>query len=280
MAGEDPLRFITLLAPRLEPVYRAVAEAVGARLGLAATLDTGTDPEALATDAFDIAFVCSPLYLWLADREHPLAEAVAAPVLEGARYGDAPVYFSDLVVARDAPFSSFEDLRGASCAYNEPWSWSGRDVLLHRLAAMGERGAFFARTVKAGFHQRSLRLVAAGGVDAAAIDSQALAMELREHPGLAERIRVIEVLGPSTIQPVIASTALPADTRVRLREAFADLAHDPSLRAPFAFGLIRRWTPMTDADYDGMRARERDIAEADLHGFGTRSGQEAGTHTP
>ena len=52
-------------------------------------------------------------------------------------------------------------------------------------------------------------MVAAGEVDAAAIDSQVLAIELRDHPALAAELRVIEVLGPSTIQPVVAARHLP-----------------------------------------------------------------------
>jgi phosphonate transport system substrate-binding protein len=277
VAEAAPLRFVTLLAPRLEPVYDAVARAVAAGLGRTAHLETGTDPQALVADGFDVAFVCSPPYLWLADRDQPLAEAVAAPVLRGERYGGAPVYFSDLIVARHAPFASFGDLRGASCAYNEPWSWSGRDVLMHRLARAGEDGAFFSRIVESGFHQRSLRMVAGGSIDCAAIDSQVLAMELRDHPGLADRIRVIEALGPSTIQPVIASTALSESARSQLRAAFADLdPQAPGLREHLAFGLIERWTAMTDADYDAMRARERDIETLGEQGFGVRPG----TRTP
>ena len=51
---------------------------------------------------------------------------------------------------------------------------------------MSARPGFFARVVEAGFHQRAIRLVAAGVVDAAAIDSQVLAVELRDHPELAD----------------------------------------------------------------------------------------------
>jgi hypothetical protein len=44
-------------------------------------------------------------------------------------------------------------------------------------------------------------------VDAAAIDSQVLAIELRDHPQLADRLRVIGSFRPSTtIQPLMAAS--------------------------------------------------------------------------
>jgi hypothetical protein len=44
-------------------------------------------------------------------------------------------------------------------------------VTLYGLVRMGARPGLFARVVEAGFHQRAIRLVHAGAVDAAAIDS-------------------------------------------------------------------------------------------------------------
>jgi hypothetical protein len=53
---------------------------------------------------------------------------------------------------------------------------------------------------------RKTGLVADGRVDAAAIDSQVLAVELRDHPQLAGSLRVVGAFGPSTIQPVVAAS--------------------------------------------------------------------------
>jgi hypothetical protein len=50
---------------------------------------------------------------------------------------------------------------------------------------MGARPGFLGRVVETGYHQRAIRLVQAGVMDAAAIDSQVLAVELRDHPDLA-----------------------------------------------------------------------------------------------
>src|SRR5207237_9162872 len=97
-------------------------------------------------------------------------EPLAAPQLEGQRFAGRPVYYSDVVVHRDSPYYCFSDLRGCSWAYNEPLSHSGYGVTLYLLVQLGETRCFFGRVIVAGWHERSLRLVASGEVDASAID--------------------------------------------------------------------------------------------------------------
>jgi hypothetical protein len=126
-----------------------------------------------------------------------------------------PVYYSDVIVARDSPITCLEELEGCSWAFNEPASHSGHTVALYSLVRMGARPGFFSRVVEAGFHQRAIRLVHSGAVDAAAIDSQVLTIELRDHPSLAGGLRVIGAFGPSTIQPVVAASRLPRPLKER-----------------------------------------------------------------
>jgi phosphonate transport system substrate-binding protein len=174
-------------------------------------------------------------------------------VLAGDRYAGRPVYYSDVVVRRDSPITRIGELRGCSWAYNEPASHSGHTVTLYSLVRMGARPAFFARVVEAGFHQRAVRLVAAGAVDAAAIDSQVLAIELRDHPDL-DGLRVIGSFGPSTIQPVVAASRLPEQLKDEVRELLVELADDPTARPVLDHGFIDHFAPVDDAAYDDIRA--------------------------
>ena len=50
-------------------------------------------------------------------------------------------------------------------------------------------------------------------MDAAAIDSQVLAIELRDRPALADEVRVIGAIGLSTIGPSSSSSAVCAGER-------------------------------------------------------------------
>jgi phosphonate transport system substrate-binding protein len=247
-----PLRFATYLAPNVRPVYEHIASHVGHRLGCSTELIVG-DSYSRVADA-DVAFLCGLPYVRLVKQRDPPIELLAAPVLRGARYGGRPIYFSDVIVRRNSRFRSFADLRGARWAYNEPYSHSGFGVVRYHLARLGETNGYFGRVIKTGWHERSIRLVAAGTVDGSAIDSQVLAVALREHPHLAGRLRVIDTLGPSTIQPVVAARRLPELLKAQLRSLLVEMHRGRTSRAVFAHGCLEKFVPIKDRDYDDLRA--------------------------
>jgi phosphonate transport system substrate-binding protein len=257
-----PLRFATFLAPNMLPVYRFLADRIGEQVGRRVELVAGSSFDQFELGQADLGVICGLPYVWLADRHPPPVEPLAAPVLAGDRYGGRPIYFSDVVVRRDSPISCLEELRGRSWAYNEPASHSGHTVTLYSLVRMGARPGFFARVVEAGFHQRAIRLVATGAVDAAAIDSQVLAVELRDHPQLADQLRVIGAFGPSTIQPVVAVSRLPNRLKAEIQELLVELAEDPTARTALDHGFIERFAAVDDRTYDDIRAMLATIAAA------------------
>jgi ABC-type phosphate/phosphonate transport system substrate-binding protein len=195
----------------------------------------------------------------------PPVELLAAPVLEGDRYLDRPLYFSDVIVADDHPARSFAELRGASWSFNDPDSHSGYLVVLYHLATMRENAGFFSHVVEAGSHQRSIRLVAGGEVDASAIDSQVLAVELREHPELRSKLRVVGSLGPSPIQPVVAAKRLPVGLKQELTAVLTDMHHDPVAREALHYGFVKRFDMVADADYDPIRSMLAVVERAGLY---------------
>jgi phosphonate transport system substrate-binding protein len=228
---------------------------VGARLGIETRLVTGTRFVQLTTGEVDVAFLCGLPYVRLAEQLDPLA----APVVASDRYGGRPVYFSDVIVRRKSRFQAFADLRGASWSFNDPDSHSGYLATLTRLLELGETEGFFGRVIDAGWHQVSIDLVASGRVDASAVDSHVLALELHDRPDLANRLRIIDTFGPSPIQPVVVRRALDAEFRQELRGALIDLSGNE-----LAHALIERLTPITDAWYDPIRTMLARVTEAGL----------------
>jgi phosphonate transport system substrate-binding protein len=251
--GGSPLRFATFLAPSMLPVYRFLADRIGERLGRPVELVVGGSFDQFERGEADLGVMCGLPYVRLAARRPPPVEPLAAPVLAGDRYAGNPVYYSDVVVHRDSRIVRLEDLRGRSWAYNEPASHSGHTVTLYSLVRLGARPGFFARVVEAGFHQRAVRLVATGAVDAAAIDSQVLAIELRDHLD-QDGLRVIGSFGPSTIQPVVAAGRLPARLKDEVRDLLVELADDPTARPVLDHGFVDHFAPVDDAAYDDIRA--------------------------
>lgn len=248
------LRIATFLAPNMLPVYEFVVGAIGREIGRGAELVVGESFEQFGTGEIDAGFICGLPYVQLTRLAPAPVELLAAPVLRGERYAGRPIYFSDVVVHRDNSIRTFADLRGRSWAYNDPHSHSGYNLTRHHLLAMGETSGFFSQVVEAGFHQRAMRMVATGEVDAAAIDSQVLAIELRDHPNLAQELRVIGALGPSTIQPVVAAWHLPGDVKAAMRSVLLRLGDDRAARTELERGFVDRFVPVTDEDYDDIRA--------------------------
>ncbi len=206
----------TYLAPCNRPLYEFVAEVCGA-----SEFVKGGDWRDLGAGRIDIAFICSPPVIWLSGAVEP----VAAPILTDSRFAGRPLYCSDVIVNRDSPFQSLEDLRGARWAINEPSSWSGYWVTLRRIGSWD----YFGEVVEAGFHERAVRMVSNGEIDGSAIDCHVLGVVLRNEPQLAVSLRVIETLGPAPTQPVVVRSGLDAGAKARIRELLLGL-HDPLLK--------------------------------------------------
>jgi len=94
-------------------------------------------------------------------------------------------------------------------------------------------------------------------VEAAGIDSTVLELEQAQRAGLADRLRVVEAIGPSPIPPVVVSRTLPVAERQRLRDAFLRMHEDPEGQAILADGLLARFVPVEDRDYDPVREMVR-----------------------
>jgi phosphonate transport system substrate-binding protein len=260
-----PLRVTSHLAPGVEPLYAFLATYLADRVGREPEFAVAESYERCVQDIDDVCFVCSVPYLLFADAGRIDMEVVAAPVLRGDRYGGRPVYFSDVIVSSTSPHRSFADLRGATWAYNEPFSHSGYVTVLHHLTTLGEDLSYFGRMIEAGFHQEAIRMIADGRVDGTAIDSQVLDIELRDHPELAGEVRRVGTIGPSTIQPVVVSRSRLTDAERRtITEALLDIADDPVARAPLDRALVDRFVAVDARSYGDIRRMFRRVRRAGL----------------
>jgi phosphonate transport system substrate-binding protein len=254
MGGRE-LVFATYLAPCLQPFYEFVAIRVGEKLHRPARLIVGESFDQVRNSEVDFAFLCGLPYVRLR-RENPAAvEAIAAPIVEGERYDKRPVYFSDVIVPTNSHAAVFGDLRRRSWAFNEPESHSGYLITLATLVEMAETPAFFERWEMTGFHEESIRMVAAGQVEGSAVDSHVLGVEMHDHPELADRIRVICTLGPSTIQPLVATAAVPASLRQDVTDIVTGLGTTQTDRRSLSAGMVERFVAVDDSAYGDIRSK-------------------------
>jgi phosphonate transport system substrate-binding protein len=245
------IRFATYLAPSLFPIYRFITRYLGRKLACRMQLFVGSSYQQMLHA--DAGFVCGLAYVELIRQSPALLEPLVAPILHGERYEGKAIYFSDVIVHRDSPFQSFAELRGRSWCYNERLSQSGFGITRYHLASMSETLSYFGKVIKTGYHQRSIRLVSSGSADAASVDSQVLTLALDRRPELASRLRIVETLGPSTIQPIVASRRLPKSLRREMCTALTEMHGDPEAKVCLARGLIDCFVSVQDEDYDDIR---------------------------
>ncbi len=250
-------KLVSMMAANADPFYRALAGWLNRRLGVEITVEDRVPwrerERMLDRGDAHVGFLCGLTYVRKIDGAGPELELLAAPVMEGRRYAGRAVYFSDIVVHRDSVFRSFDDLRGASWLYNEPGSHSGYTLPLCHLARRGEYDGYFRRAVQSGSHQESLRLVAHGHVDAAAIDSIVLKRERLLGSSAAMSVRVIETLGPSPAPPAVVHPSVPAAVRARLARLLTTMQDDALGREVLRSAGTSRFVPVSDSDYDSIR---------------------------
>jgi len=238
--------------------------AIAARLIAAGVDDV---PALLTRDLTHIETWGDPRLLFGQACQYPLAStgyetvrlvaipAYSAPGCEGSRYRSAIIVRTEDVAQR------LEDLRGRRCAVNERSSNSGSNLLRAAIAPLAEHGRFFSSVQLTGGHQASVRAVAEGIADAAAIDCVSYAHIRRLSPELTARLRILDWTPSSPGLPYVTARTNEASTLSALRAALADVQTDPT-QATVRDALLLTGIDFTvDEDYVEVRKLEQDALE-------------------
>lgn len=250
---QQRVRFASFLSPLLYETYKYIARYVGEKIGQESVLGLGERLELFADGEIDAAFLCGLLYVRQAQQKLCPIELLAAPVLEGERYQERPIYFSDVVVRQEAPFASLADLAGGTWAYNERASHSGYNLVCYSLLERGKQAGYFGKTLASGSHLQSLQIVLAGQADATALDSHILDVWRQRDPELASRIRIIDTFGPSAIPPIVAATTLDSALKREIQHVLLTMHNDPIAAAHLREGCIKRFVEVHDEHYNDIR---------------------------
>ena len=246
------IRFATYLAPNIYDTYAYITQYVGEKIGRPATLIVGQSFDQIGGQV-DVAFMCGLPYATLAESAACPLELLAAPVLRGERYRRKPIYFSDVIVRKDSPYTSFDDLRGCAWAYNQQESHSGWNIVVYSLLKRGKTPSFFGQLIATGSHLNSIAHVLDGQADAAAIDSHVLDVFLARNPTAASKLRTIDMLGPSSIPPVVIARSIDQTLKRTIQKALLTMHEDDQAIRTLHAGAIERFATVCGEDYNAIR---------------------------
>lgn len=205
-----------------DALWRAIAERL-ASVGIEApgALERSRDAEAVWRDpGLVLSQTCGYPY---AMRLQDSVTLVATPVY-GVAGCEGPLYSSFVIARREEQGRALADFAGRSIAFNARDSFSGCVALV---AAMKEAGADPASAdwVETGSHRASLRAVADGRADLAAIDAVVWAFAERYEAGAVSRLRAIMRTPVRPALPFITAACRSAvevdDIRAALLDALA-----------------------------------------------------------
>ena len=245
------------VSPAAAAAWRRLLAHVVASSGVAMDIIDHAYPEKLselwARPDLGCAFMCG----WPFVREGAVKTLLAAPV-PAAEWSDGqPVYRSDFIVARDAPFAKLPDTFGHRFAFNALDSHSGYNAPRAHLAAFASRAPLFRELIGPFVtHTRVMEAVASGAAEVAAIDSFSLMLLRRHAADLAARVRVIDTTSPCPI-PAFVASGIGEEGAARVRAALLNIGDTEYGRALLADLCLRRFAATEPAVYAATQAMER-----------------------
>ena len=251
--------------------YQQVVDYLGQKLGMPAEMVHRTTYDEidvmLEENKLDVAFICSSPYVL--DNEKFGVELLVAPEVHSSVN-----YHSNIIVHKDSPINSFEELRGKTFVFVDPKSNTGRLYPTFFLAKRHETPEhFFSSYLYSYSHNKSVELVAKNRVDGAAVDSVVYDYMLATNSPYLVQTRIIHRSPPFGIPPVVVPAGISPFLKRAMRDIFLGMHEDPEGRQILQGMRIDRFALVPDSNYDTIRAMRSFISN-------TRIGFAAGSPTP
>jgi ABC-type phosphate/phosphonate transport system substrate-binding protein len=212
-------------------------------------------------DDLGAALMCG-LPFSLAD---PQPRLVAAPVPSPSRYGDRPLYMTDLVVRADAPYRTIEDTFGTRIGFTVRDSQSGCFAVRQFLDRYreGPGRPLYGEAVGDLLNARGvIDALDAGRIDVGPLDSYSHDLLRHLEPLRAAQVRVIATTEATPIPAFVASAPVPDAELARLRDAFVAAGSTEALADARGTLLLSRFARPAALDYRVLAARHDSLSAA------------------
>ncbi len=199
----------------------------------------------------DIAFVCSGPYT--KGHQDFGMQILAVPVVN-----DQHVYHSYIIARVGSDIESFDDLKDHRFAFTDPNSNTGYLVPNYMCAKRGETvSSYFRETFFTHSHDNSIKAVAGGLAEGAAVDSLIWEFMNRVDPSDTSRTKIVEKSEPYGIPPIVVHPDFDNDLKRRLKSAFLSI-HRNQKAVPLLREInIDRFVEGIDSDYESVREMQK-----------------------
>ena len=205
--------------------YRELIDYIGTKLDhdvvLVQRKTYGEVNDLLTREHIDLAFICTGPFV--TGNEKFGFEAIATPVIRGQ-----PVYQSYLIVHRDSPFQTLEDLKGRDFAFTDPDSNTGAMVPRYWLKQMDVKPeSFFRAFIYTYSHDNAIMAVSKKLVDAAAVDGHLWEYYQLRNDFYSGKTRVIKKSEAFGSPPIVVSKAMAPGLKSTLVHIVLSMHEDP-----------------------------------------------------
>lgn len=205
----------------------------------------------------DVAFVCGGPYVMGHD-EFGL-ELLTAPVVNGK-----PLYYSYVIVGKDSKINDLHGLKGKTFAFVDPISNTGKLIPTYMLYELGETPQSFFKEYSYTYgHDRSIKAVAQGIVNGAAVDS--LIWDYMDKNGsiYTQKTSIIKVSEPYGIPPVVVRPGLDEGLKAKIKDILLNMHNNEEGKEILKGMFIDRFIEIDDSSYDTIRHVRESVIKRD-----------------
>lgn len=178
----------------------------------------------LESGSLDFAWICG--FPYVQKREPEFIKLISVPIYKGK-----PLYRSFIIVHKDSPYQSLDDLKGKTFAFSDPDSNSGYLYPQYLLTQKGtNKEKFFRQTLFTFNHAETIEAVAEQFADGGAVDSYIWDYLSEFQPELAKQTRVIDQSPMFGFPPLVSRLGVDFETVWQMETVIKGMQNDPEGR--------------------------------------------------
>jgi len=201
-----------------------------------------------------VAFICSGALLGKTKSEQ------AEHILVTPEVAGSTTYRSYIIVPSHSSAHSLTDLQGKTFAYMDPLSFSGHIAPQYMIKKEGfNPSSFFGKTIFTYSHDNSIKAVAEGVVQGAAVDSLIYDLTVSRRPELMDKIKIIDQSEEVGNPPVVVSPQTDPKLRALIKNVLLTMHLDEEGRKALKILQFDRFVHPDLKLYDRVWEMSREV---------------------